>query len=74
MNKVTPFLMFNDRLEKAIGFYTATCPHSEVRNVARTGKDGPISAAEFVVGSQLFMGYDRGPYFSFSEGVSLYVD
>jgi predicted 3-demethylubiquinone-9 3-methyltransferase (glyoxalase superfamily) len=54
MNKVTPFLMFNDQLEAAIEFYTATFPNSEVRNVARTGKDGPISSAEFVVGGQLF--------------------
>jgi len=73
MNKVTPFLMFNDQLEAAIELYTATFPSSEVRNVARTGKDGPISSAEFVVGGQLFMGYNGGPYFSFSEGVSLYV-
>jgi predicted 3-demethylubiquinone-9 3-methyltransferase (glyoxalase superfamily) len=74
MNKVTPFLMCDDQLEAAIEFYTATFPNSEVRNVARTGKDGPISSAEFVVGGQLFMGYNGGPYFSFSEGVSLYVD
>lgn len=74
MNKVTPFLMFNDQLEAAIAFYTATFPDSEVRNVARTGKDGPISSAEFVVGGQHFMGYNGGPYFSFSEGVSFYVN
>jgi predicted 3-demethylubiquinone-9 3-methyltransferase (glyoxalase superfamily) len=38
MNKVTPFLMFNDQLEAAIEFYTATFPNSEVHNVARTGQ------------------------------------
>lgn len=74
MNKVTPFLMFNDQLEAAIEFYTATFPDSEVRNIARTGQDGPVSSAEFVVGGQCFMGYNGGAYFSFSEGVSLYVD
>ena len=74
MNKVTPFLMFNDQLEAAIAFYTATFPNSEVRDVARTGTDGPITSAEFVVGGQRFMGYNGGSYFSFSEGVSLYVD
>lgn len=74
MNKVTPFLMFNDKLEAAIEFYTATFPNSEVRSLARTGTDGPINSAEFVVGGQLFMGYNGGSYFSFSEGVSLYVD
>lgn len=74
MHKVTPFLMFNDQLEAAIEFYTATFPDSRILNVARTGKDGPINSAEFVVGGQHFMGYNGGPYFSFSEGVSLFVD
>lgn len=45
-----------------------------MRSVARTGEDGPVSAAEFVVGGQRFMGYNGGSYFSFSEGFSLYVD
>jgi len=74
MTKVTPFLMFNDQLEAAMAFYTATFPDSEIRNVARTGKDGPITSAEFVVGGQPFMGYNGGPYFKFSEGFSLFVD
>lgn len=74
MTKVTPFLMFNDQLEAAIEFYTATFPASEVRDVARTGKDGSITSAEFVVGGQVFMGYNGGSHFAFSEGFSLYVD
>lgn len=74
MNKVTPYLMFNDQLEAAMEFYSTTFPDSEIRNVARAGEDGPISSAEFVVGGQLFMGYNGGSYFSFSEGVSFYVD
>ena len=73
MSKVTPFLMFNDQLEAAIAFYTATFPDSEIKNVARTGKDGPITSAEFVIGGQSFMGYNGGPYFKFSEGFSLFV-
>lgn len=74
MTKVTPFLMFNDQLEAAMAFYTATFPDSHVRSVARTGKDGPIASAEFVVGGQVFMGYNGGPYFTFAQGFSLYVD
>lgn len=34
MTKVTLFLMFDDQLEAAIEFYTATFPDSEVRRVA----------------------------------------
>ena len=52
MTKVTPFLMFNDQLEAATAFYTTTFPDSQIKNVARTGKDGPITSAEFVIGGQ----------------------
>lgn len=74
MSKVTPFLMFNDQLEAAIAFYTSTFPDSEVKNVARNGSDGPITSAEFTVGGQSFMAYNGGPYFTFSQGVSLFVN
>lgn len=74
MSKVTPFLMFNDQLEAAMAFYAATFPDSEIRSVSRSGSDGPVTAAEFVVGGQRFMGYNGGPYFSFSQGFSLFVD
>ncbi|MCC7509039.1 MAG: VOC family protein [Planctomycetes bacterium] len=74
MNKVTPFLMFNDGLEAAIEFYTRTFPDSRVLKSARNGKDGPVQSAEFVVGGQHFMAYAAGPYFKFSEAYSMYVD
>ncbi|TGK41172.1 VOC family protein [Leptospira andrefontaineae] len=74
MSKITPFLMFNDQLEAAIAFYTSTFPDSEIKNIARTGNDGPITSAEFVIGGQFFMGYNGGSYFEFSNGFSLFVD
>jgi predicted 3-demethylubiquinone-9 3-methyltransferase (glyoxalase superfamily) len=74
MTKVTPFLMFNDQLEAAIEFYTTTFPDSEIKNLARTGQDGPITSAEFVIGGQRFMGFNGGAYFNFSQGFSLFVD
>ena len=74
MSKVTPFLMFNDRLEDAIAFYTSTFPDSEVKQVGRAAPDGPIQSAEFIVGGQPFKAFNGGPHFTFSEGVSLFVD
>jgi predicted 3-demethylubiquinone-9 3-methyltransferase (glyoxalase superfamily) len=73
-NKVTPFLMFNDQLEAAIKLYTATFPNSEVKNVARDGKDGPVQSAEFVIGGQSFMGFNGGSHFKFTDGFSLFVN
>ena len=74
MSKVTPFMMFDDQLEAAMAFYTATFPDSEITRVARSGADGPVTSAEFTVGGQSFMGYNGGSYFKFSEGFSLFVD
>ena len=74
MTKVTPFLMFNDQLDAAIDFYMKTFPDSEVREVARAGKDGPVHSAEFVVGGQVFKAFNGGPHFEFSDAVSLFVD
>jgi predicted 3-demethylubiquinone-9 3-methyltransferase (glyoxalase superfamily) len=74
MSKVTPFLMFNDQLEAAVEFYVATFPDSKLKSVARSGKDGPLSSAEFTIGGQHFMGFNGGPHFNFSEGISLFVD
>lgn len=74
MTQVTPFLMFNDQLEAAIAFYISIFPDSRLVSAARSGTDGPINSAEFIVGGQRFLGYNGGPYFSFSLGVSLYVN
>ena len=35
MTKVTPFLMFDDQLEAAMAFYTATFPDSELADDAQ---------------------------------------
>ncbi|MBC6906328.1 VOC family protein [Saccharophagus sp. K07] len=73
MSKVTPFLMFDNQLAEAIAFYTSVFPESEIKYKARTGEDGPITSAEFIVGGQHFMGYNGGPYFKFSQGISFFV-
>lgn len=73
MGRVTPFLMFNDRMDEALEFY-ASFPDSSVTRASRTGKDGPVQSAEFVVGGQTFMAFAGGPHFTFTEGFSLYVD
>jgi predicted 3-demethylubiquinone-9 3-methyltransferase (glyoxalase superfamily) len=74
MSKVTPFLMFNGRLEEALHFYVSTFPDSSIIQMARAAADGPVQSAEFVVGGQRLKAFDGGSYFSFSQGVSLYVD
>ena len=71
--KVTPFLMFADRLEEAIALYTKTFPDSDASNVVRRGPDGPVISAELRVGGQRFLAYAGGSHFAFSEGFSMFV-
>ena len=58
MTKVTPFLTFNDQLDAAMEFYTATFPDSEIRSVARTGKGRP----GFGTGLHFFPPGDPDPF------------
>jgi predicted 3-demethylubiquinone-9 3-methyltransferase (glyoxalase superfamily) len=74
MSKVTPFLMFNSGLEDALALYVATFPDSRVIQQSRSGADGPMTSAEFVVGGQRFMAFAGGPHFKFSEAYSMFVD
>jgi predicted 3-demethylubiquinone-9 3-methyltransferase (glyoxalase superfamily) len=74
VNRITPFLMFNDQLEAALDFYTRTFPDAEVIQVSHAGETGPVQAAEFVIGGQRFKAFNGGSHFTFSDGISLYVD
>ena len=74
MSKVTPFLMFDDQLEAAVAFYTATFPESEVKRLSRQSQDGPLTSAEFVVGGQRFLGFNGGPHFKFSDAFSIFIN
>lgn len=74
MSRITPFLMFDDQLDAALAFYTSTFPDTEVIQLSRSGADGPVQSAEFVIGGQRFKAFNGGSHFSFSQGVSLYVD
>jgi predicted 3-demethylubiquinone-9 3-methyltransferase (glyoxalase superfamily) len=41
MQKIVPFLWFNDQAEEAMNFYVSLFKHSRVVSVARYGEAGP---------------------------------
>ena len=67
MPQITPFLMFNGRLEEAVNFYKSVFPDAKVESLS-------AHSAEFELGGQRFLAYDGGDHFSFSDGISLYID
>lgn len=79
MQKITPFLWFNDNLEEALNFYTSIFKNAKVGNVVRYGKSGPgpegtAMTATFELEGQQFMALNGGPMFRFTEAVSFFVN
>lgn len=79
MQKITPFLWFDNNLEAAIRFYTAIFKDSKVLDVRRydeTGPDGKtkVMTASFRLAGQKFIGLNGGPHFKFTEAVSFVVN
>ena len=72
MQKITPFLWFDNQLEEAIEFYTSIFSDARVNDIKR-GPDGKAFTASFVLEGQEFMGLNGGPHFSFTEAVSFFV-
>jgi len=79
MQKITTFLTFNDQAEEAVNFYTSVFKNSEIKNMNRYSDAGPLPAgtvmsASFVLEGQDFIALNGGPSFTFSEGISLFVN
>jgi predicted 3-demethylubiquinone-9 3-methyltransferase (glyoxalase superfamily) len=79
MQKITPFLWFNDKAEEAMHFYISIFKNSRVGRVSRYGEAGPgqkgkVMSATFVLEGQEFFALNGGPQFPFTEAISLYVD
>lgn len=73
MQKITPFLMFNNSAEEAATLYTSTFKDSKITSVSR-GPNGAAMAVNFELQGQPFLAFNGGPSFKFSEGLSLYVN
>jgi predicted 3-demethylubiquinone-9 3-methyltransferase (glyoxalase superfamily) len=63
MKKVTPFLMFDDNAEEAMNFYVSIFKNSKI-----------IDSGTFQIDGQEFLVFNGGPYFKFSEGISLFIN
>lgn len=71
--KASPFLMFDNQLERAIELYTSVFPDSRLLSSSRNGKDGPMTAAELTIGGQRFMAFNGGSHFKFTDAFSIFI-
>ncbi len=83
MQKITPFLWFNDNAEEAANFYASIFKDSKIGRIARYGEEaaektgrpnGSVMTIEFELEGQRFVGLNGGPMFKFTEAVSFVVN
>ena len=73
MNKITPFLWFDNQAEEAMNFYVSVFKNSKAGEVSR-GPDGKVFSVSFNLNGQEFMAMNAGPQFKFNEAISFFLD
>lgn len=78
MQKITPFLWFNDNAEDAMNFYVSVFKNSRIVNVMRYGAAGPgpkgtVMGGTFQLEGQEFQALNGGPKYKFTPAISLFV-
>jgi predicted 3-demethylubiquinone-9 3-methyltransferase (glyoxalase superfamily) len=85
MQKITPFLWFDDQAEEAVKFYTSIFKNSKVGKILRYGEEaakvsqsgrpaGSVLTIEFEIEGQKFTALNGGPVFKFNESISFVVN
>jgi predicted 3-demethylubiquinone-9 3-methyltransferase (glyoxalase superfamily) len=82
MQKITPYLWFEDNAEEAAKFYTSIFKNSRVINITHYGESaaevsgrpkGTVMTVTFELEGQRFMALNGGPIFKFSPAISFLV-
>jgi len=83
MQKITPFLWFDNNAEEAVNLYVSIFKNSKVGKVTRYNEasakaagrpEGSVMTMEFQLEGQNFVAINGGPHFKFTEAISFVVD
>ena len=83
MQRITPFLWFNNQAEQAVRFYTSIFKNSKIGKIARYDEAGEkvagrpagsVMTVEFQLEGQEFVALNGGPLFKFTEAISFVVN
>jgi len=83
MQKITPFLWFDDQAEEAVNFYTSIFKDSKIASVTRYGEEaaqasgrpkGTVMTVAFRLEGQEFAAINGGPHFTFTPAISFVVN
>ncbi len=83
MQKITPFLWFDNRAEEAMNFYVSIFKNSKILSVQRYGEagakasgqpEGSVMTANFALDGQEFVALNGGPAYKISPAISFVVN
>ena len=79
IQKITPFLWFDQQAEEAANFYVSIFPNSSVGKITRytdvgPGPKGSAMTVPFELDGQTFTALNGGPIFKFTEAISFVVN
>ena len=85
MQKITPFLWFDNQAEEAAKFYTSIFRNSKVGRILRYDEEaaktsqsgrpvGSVLTIEFEIEGQKFVALNGGPQFKFNESISFVIN
>ena len=83
MQKITPFLWFNDNAEEAVNLYVSIFKDSKIGAITRYEEQGAAASGrpkgsvmtiQFQLEGQEFVALNGGPHFKFTEAVSFVVN
>ena len=78
VQKITPFLWFDNNAEEAVKFYTSIFNNSKITHTSRYGDAGPgpkgqVMVMSFELEGQHFSALNGGPIYKFTEAISFLV-
>ena len=80
MQRITPFLWFDNQAEEAASFYVSVFKNSKVKQITHyTGeefseKKGQVMTVSFELNGQEFTALNGGPQFKFTEALSFVIN
>jgi predicted 3-demethylubiquinone-9 3-methyltransferase (glyoxalase superfamily) len=79
MQKITPFLWFDNNAEEAMNFYVSIFKNSHVGTTSHYGEGAPMPKGTFMVGTfslegQEFMVLNGGPHYKLTPAFSLVIN
>jgi predicted 3-demethylubiquinone-9 3-methyltransferase (glyoxalase superfamily) len=83
IQKITPFLWFDNQAEEAVSFYTSIFKDSKILTISRYGEEGAeasgrpegtVMTIAFRLFGQEFVALNGGPIFKFTEAISFVVN